>query len=155
DLREHFRAEILGDGRGQRAAFLHLEPGQTLRAEILHYEVRQLVDRLARVTRGGALSVDAAHASAGLNRGAEYAELALPGQVGQIDQFHAKSQVGRVVAEPLHRFVVSHPRQRQLNRFAQRFLGDAGDQAVDQRDDVFAFDERHLQVELRELWLPV
>ncbi len=86
---------------------------------------------------------------------AEDAELGLAGQVGDVDQFHAETQVGRVVAEPLHRLVVGHPRQRQLELQAQDLLRQPGHQAVDHADDVGRGDERHFQVQLRELRLPV
>ena len=76
-------------------------------------------------------------------------------QVGDVDQLHAEPQVGRVVPKPLHRLVVRHARQRQLDVLAQDLLGQSRHQPVDQADDVVAVDERHFQVELRELGLAV
>ena len=86
---------------------------------------------------------------------AEHAELGLAGQVGDVDQLHAEAQVGGVVPEPLHRLVVGHPRQRQLQFQAEDLLGQPGHQAVDHADDVLGVDERHFHVQLRELRLPV
>ncbi len=59
------------------------------------------------------------------------------------------------MAEPLHRLVVGHPRQRQRQLQAQNLAGQPGHQAVDHADDVLGVDERHFQVQLRELGLPV
>ena len=59
------------------------------------------------------------------------------------------------MAEPLHRLVVAHPRQRQRHVQPQNLLGQPRHQAVDHADDVLGVDERHFQVQLRELRLPI
>ena len=155
DLGQKLRAEVLGDRRGQRAALLDLEPGQPLGAEVLHDERRELVDVFARIAAGRSLDVHAADPIAALGHLAEDAELGLAGQIGDVDQFQAETQVGGVVAKPLHRLVVGHPRQRQLELQAEDLLRQPGHQPVDHADDVLRGDERHFQVQLRELRLPV
>ena len=112
DFGQQVSAEVLGDRRGQLAALLDLEPGQPLGAEILDDEGGQFVDALARIAAGRALGVDAANPrrpTAAVSWKTRNSDS--PGQVGHVDQFHAETQIGGVVAETLHRLVVGHSRQ--------------------------------------------
>ena len=86
---------------------------------------------------------------------AEDAELGLAGKIRDVNQFQAEAQIGGVVAKPFHRLVVGHPRQRQLELHAEDFLRQPGHQPIDHADDVLRGDERHFQVQLRELRLPI
>ena len=146
--------EVLGDRRPELAVRLDAEPGQPLGLELLD-ELGQLVDQLAAVERGPAGGVDAADLLARVGRLAEDAEIDGRRDVGAVDQLAAEAQVGRVVAEPLHRLVPGHPRQRQLQVQAEELLRQPLHQAVDHADHVVVRDERHFQVELRELRLAV
>ncbi len=155
DLAQQLGREILGDRRGQCAALFDLEPGQPFGAKILDHHFGQLVDIFARIIGGGPLGVDAAHAAPFVGRCPEHAKFAGRGQIGEIDQLHVETQIGRVVAIVLHRLVVGHSGQRQLKFQPQQLPGQPGHQTVDHADDVLGVDEAHLHVELRELGLAI
>jgi hypothetical protein len=67
----------------------------------------------------------------------------------------AVAQVGGVVAEPLHRLVPGEPRQRQRHVEPEDLAGGPLHEPLDHAHHVVGLDERHLDVELGELGLPV
>jgi hypothetical protein len=75
--------------------------------------------------------------------------------LGEVHQFHAEARVGLVDAVAVQRFLEANALERRGHVHVQRGFPDALEQAFDQRVDVLAFDERHLDVDLRELRLPV
>src|SRR5690606_28420983 len=85
----------------------------------------------------------------------EHAKVAPRGQVGAVDNLHAESQVGGVVAEAAHRLVVGHARQGGGNLEVEDFLGQPFYYAVDHVDHVVVVDEAHLEVDLSELRLAI
>ena len=63
--------------------------------------------------------------------------------------------VGLVDPEPVHRLPVTHPRDGGPDLFAENVAEDAGHEPFHHPEDVLPVDERHLDVDLRELGLPV
>ena len=101
--------------------------------------------RLARATR---------HDDRADVLGLEDAEGGVLEELLALDEFDPEAQVGLVATVTTHRLGVGHPRDRRLDLVAdeppqrcQHFLGE--------QDDVVLGDERHLDVELSELGLPV
>ena len=75
--------------------------------------------------------------------------------IGQVFQLHPVAEVGPVVAEPLHRVGVVDPGQGEGQGLPGELPGEFDDQVFHRPDDVFVFDEGHLDVELSELGLAV
>ena len=147
--------EVFGNGRVELAPFFHAEPGQPFGSEVLLDEQGQLVDPLAGIVPGALGDADPAHAPARFHRLAKHPELALGGQVADVVNLQPVTQIGSVVAVAAHRLVVSDARQRQRHFQVQQLSGQASHQRVDDRQHVVHLHERHLQVQLGELRLPV
>ena len=114
----------------------------------------QLVELLARERRA------ARAASARTTPPASAAPLKTPNSeprtsVGDVGDLHAEAQVGLVGSVPQHRLVPGDLRERPRQLDALHLLPDLAVQALDQVEDLVALDERHLDVELRELELAV
>ena len=78
-------------------------------------------------------------------------ELAAAQQLADVVHLQAVAGVGLVAAEAQHRLVVGHPRPRRRRHLEVGRLEDRGHHGLGHADDVLLVDERHLDVELREL----
>ena len=76
-------------------------------------------------------------------------------QVRAVDDRHGEPQVGLVGPVAVHRFGVGHPGKRGRDRDPEGVPHHRGDHRLGGPDDVLDADERHLDVDLRELRLPV
>jgi hypothetical protein len=99
--------------------------------------------------------VDPADRAAGAERAGEDLELAARDGVAEVLDLQAEARVGAVAPEARHRLVESHPRPRRRRRREAGLLEHARQHALDHTDHVVLVDERHLEVELRELGLAV
>ncbi len=91
----------------------------------------------------------------GARKHLQSAAFVLLDQFGQVGVLETKAPVGLVVAEAAFGFFVGHAFERNFQFKAQAFLPNGLEQAFDHREDVVLFDEGHLDVDLRELGLPV
>ena len=107
------------------------------------------------VAHGEALGVERLHHAAVGDGAAEDLELAGAEFLGEIRQFHAEARVRLVNAEAVQRLLERQALERRRDVHVQRGFPDAFQQAFDQRVNVLALDERHLDVNLRELRLAV
>ena len=93
---------------------------------------------------------------AGVDRAGEHPELGAAQVVGELDQLDAVAQVGLVGAVAVHRVVPGDPRDRRGDRRSRPARPTAPPTISSPSvDDVVLGDERHLDVELGELGLPV
>ena len=113
----------------------------------------QLVELLARhLARAG---VDRPHDAAAAEHGGEDLELRRAQVLGDVGDLQAEARVGPVGAEAQHRLVVAHARVRRRLDVEPADREDLRHEALVDVDDVVLLDERHLEVELRELGLAV
>ena len=75
--------------------------------------------------------------------------------LGQLGQLQPEPQVRLVRPVPVHRVAPGDPRHRSRHLVAGELPPQRGDDLLRQRDDVVLVDERHLDVQLGELRLPV
>src|SRR5712691_7391228 len=68
---------------------------------------------------------------------------------------HLETQVRLIGTIAPHRFLVLHPREWNLELDPRRLATHITDHPLDQRYDLLPIDKGHLQIDLRELWLPV
>ena len=94
------------------------------------------------------------HAALG-HRAAEDLEFARGEVVGHIDQFHVEARVRLVDAPAVHHVLKRDARERRGDVDVERRFPDAREQSLDEGVNIFAIDERHLDVDLRELRLAV
>ena len=132
---------------------LHLDVSQAFRAEALGVFGHRLDLALRRA--GQALGVERLHHAAGGDRAAEHLELAGAKFLREIHQFHAEARVRLVNAAAIQRFLEGNALERRRHVQVQRRFPDALQQPFDQRVNVLALDERHFDVNLRELQLAV
>ena len=156
-------SRLLRDRLGQwalrpLAVLAHLRPRQAARSHALG-DLFQLVDLRAGEVRAGRhfQGLDDLTGRDGGERlpHGHPAAPVLRHEPGQVDVLHAKAQVGLVVAVLAHRLLVRHARKRLGDRNAQDLAPERGDQLLHRGEDVVLGDERHLQVDLGELRLPI
>ena len=155
DLRADLRDQrlLLGVAEMLRHRRSHALRGDAHRHESLRAaalgELGHRVDSLSRNVRL-ALDRDRLHRAAGVERLAEGHELRAAEDCGNIAQLQAEAQVRAVAAVPLDRVVVF---QAEPGLFPERFSAEALERAgvriLAELHHVLAFDERHLDVELR------
>src|SRR6185503_17361183 len=97
---------------------------------------------------------DAAHASTGRDRLFRDRELGRTEDLRRVHDLQAVARIRAIAAIPLHRLAVRHARERRLDGLA-RGAPDRADHPLGERRDVFARDERALDVDLREFRLAV
>src|SRR5207253_10167698 len=68
---------------------------------------------------------------------------------------HAKARVGLIDAEAINRLLVGEPPEGRREVDVQRGFPNSPQQALDQVVNVFALDERHLDIDLGELELAI
>ena len=85
----------------------------------------------------------------------EDAELGAARDLGRVLDLHPEAEVGLVGAVAQHRVGVGEMRERPLRRLDAGGLERADDARLHHVEHVVALDERHLEVELAELELPV
>ena len=131
------------------------EVDEALRAVALG-EIGQLVELLARVV-ADARRHDAEDGPAGRDRLGEDAEVDLADRIGQVGELHAEADVGLVGSVSVHGLREGQPREGlvQQRPIGKHLLRDAGDDALDGRDDVLLGHEAHLDVDLGVLRLAV
>jgi hypothetical protein len=142
------RLDELGDA-GVETGADDLRDGQSLRAEPLR-PLRERVGFLTRHLRTAGDDDRLHH-----RRVLEHAEFGRVGEIGDVVQLHAKAQVGPIRSVLVDGLVVLHVRDRVGDVDAEDLLPDAAEELLHDGDDVLAIDEAHLDVELRELSLPI
>ena len=142
--------EELGD-RGAPAVPLAKCPDEALGAELLGV-VDQAVELGPR--KLPLPEVDAPDRATGLDHAAEGLELRATQDLCQIGDLVAVAGIGLVRAETGDRFVVAHPRERDLD-LDPHLAEQVDHQLLVQLDHVLARDEAHLYVELGEVGLAV
>ena len=147
------RLEEFFDGAGE-FLLLHLDPGATLAAIALD-EFSEVVEVLARHLASAAFDIDTAHLAARVDGAAKNLERRRLGNVADIHDFQAETQVGLVAAIFEHGIRITQTRQRQRDGHAGAFLENIREQILNDAEDVVDLDERHFHVELGELRLPV
>ena len=125
------------------------EPGG---AELLRL-VDQVVEVLARIARA-VRHDEPAHFAARLDRVAEDREGRFGERRRQVLQLHAGAQVGLVGSEARDRVGIRHPRKRR-RRLASDKRHETAHQRLEDREDQILGRERDLEVDLRELRLPI
>jgi hypothetical protein len=93
-------------------------------------------------------------AVAGDRRG-EHLEAGGLEQCPKVHELHREARVGLVDAVAVHGVLVGEARERRGQVVVEHVLPDLLQHALEQRVDVLAVDERHLDVDLRELHLAV
>jgi hypothetical protein len=140
------------DGGLPLAAF-DLDEGQALGAKALRVFGHGI--HLALRDAGQALGIDGFHDALVGHRAAEDLELAAPELLREIHQFHAEAGIRLVDAVAVNGFLKGKPLEGCGHVNVERSLPDSLQQAFDQVVDVLALDERHLDVDLAKLKLPV
>ena len=146
-LREEFH-----DRRFPLAAF-DFDEGESLRTE----RFRDFLERLELTLReiGEPLGIDRFdRATAGRRRGKHLEPGGLE-QLGEVHELHAEAHIGFIHPEAVHRIVERHAHEWRRDVLTQHVLPEFLQHALEQRVDVFARDERGLDVHLRELHLPI
>ncbi len=133
--------------------FLDLDVGKTFRAKTLGVFGHRLDLALRRA--GHAFRVHGFHHAAVGNRAAEHLEGARLEFLGEIHEFHAKTSVGLVNAVAVQRFLEADALERRGHVRVECSFPDALEQTFDERVNVFAFNEAHFDVQLRELGLTI
>ncbi len=140
--------QVLGDRAAERAVLEERHVGQAARAALLG-ELLPGVEDLARLGR------PARHDDGADVRRLEDAERRLGEVRREVDELDAEADVGAVDAEPAHRLVVGHARERRRDLEAEDVAPDAGHDGLGQLVEVLLVGEAHLDVELGELRLAV
>ena len=133
---------------------LDLQPDKPLRPA-LHRHGGEFVEVFAGKLRRRPRNADAPHPAPALDGTAKHPEITLAGDGREIDDLQTVPQVGGVVAEPLHAFIPREPRQRERNVEPEDLPAGPLHERLDHAHHVVGLDERHLDVELRELGLAV
>ena len=115
----------------------------------------QLVDLLARECSRRIFSADCTHASARLNRAVKDRKAAAADYIGYVRNLKAVPRVGLVRAKARHALFKCHARQGQRNFNTLDLPHKALDVTLDHLQNIARIDKRHLEVNLRELRLPV
>ncbi len=139
--------DVLGDRTAELAGLVDHDVREALGAALLG-------PLLPGVERTARLRAATGHDDGTDVRRLEHAEGRVGEEVGDLGDLEAEAQVGLVRAVPGHRVGVRDARERRAHVDALE-LPDLGDQRLAQLDDVVLVDEAHLDVELRELGLPV
>ncbi len=170
-------ARVVGHRLGKRRlrpgpTLAHLRAREPFGAHAFH-EVLELVALGAREVRDGRddhrlddlrrqiAAVDAALELLGdLLKEGDAAAVVLDEQIGEVDVLHVETNVGLVVTVVSHRLGVGHlgelARRVELAQIdAESFFPDRKHEPFDEAKDVVLVDERHLDVDLRELGLAV
>jgi len=79
----------------------------------------------------------------------------LANRLGEIEERHVEAQVGLVGTVAPHGLGVGEPEERELQRDPQGIPPERGHETLDHVLDVGLGHERHLEIDLRELRLPV
>ena len=159
DAQPFLQARLLRFGkelhnRGLPAAvFLHPDEGKSAQAGVLGQRGPLVNHPGGHAGQPG--RVDRLHHAAGGEHVTEDLELGGGEKVGEIGQQHAEPRIGLVRAVAIGRLLIGHARQGQRGPRPAGRHDHLGDQAVDERVDVVGRDERHLEVDLGELGLPV
>ena len=140
--------------RRRRAPALALAegPDQALRAELLG-PPDQPVERGARQVAPA--DVERLHDAPAVDRGPEDLELGLPQVIRDVDELELEADVRPIGAVPRKRLGVRDPGNRQLDRRPADGLEHVRQHPLVDVDHVLQPHERHLEVELREVELPV
>ena len=128
------------------------DPGHALRA-VGGSHVGELLD-VAAAPVASALGVDALDDAAALDGTGEDLEVAALHGLGDVDELHAEAHVRAVAAEAVHGLFPLHALQREFVLDADG-LEDLFHDVFHHVDDLVAFDEAHLDVDLGELGLAV
>jgi hypothetical protein len=168
----------MGSARGEEHAVARLSPDsgskpRTFRiGDVLPHRPRDLAvgadQRVGQPAGAAGLGpvLPAVELAAGLGRAAwhhhrahvrrlEHPERGAREVGGQVGQLKVEAQVRLVRSEPGHRVGVGHPRQRGRDLVADDLPPQRPDDGLAHRDHVVAGHERHLEVDLGELRLPV
>ncbi len=155
---DHARALLVGeelrDRRLPRAVGHDPHPRQAARAELLARKGLEAVD-LAAAEGVGVVDRQALHDAAFVDRAAEGPEAARGEDVRELDQLELDAGVGLVAAVARHRLRVRQAREGPRQAHADHVLPRAGGELLERGEHVVDADERHLEVELRELELAV
>ena len=152
---ERVREEFLDASRHLLA--LGLEEREPLRLEggrNLGQFAAGLQGRVRELVRGS-LRIDGADDAAGRDRLLQEGCVALVGEVGHVHDLVAEAQVRLVRAVLRHRVRILQAWERRRDRDAQALLEHLDREALHEAEHVVLFDERHLDVELGELGLPI
>jgi len=95
------------------------------------------------------------HHPSARHRGLKDLEGGISEGFGEVGQLQPVTAIGLVGAVTVHGVGESDPGERRLHLHAPHLLPNAFDQPFDNRIDVLPGDERHFQVDLGELRLPV
>ncbi len=132
-----------------------LDVGEPFRAALGLHPLLPFLELLLAEQRRRALRVDRLDGAAARRDGREHLELRRGENVREFDEFEAEARVGLVGAEAGHRLRIRHARERHRDVHAARFLENAAQQSLDERLDFLLGDEGSLDVDLRELRLPI
>ena len=146
--------EELHDRRLPAAFCVHADPGQPPPPELLLDEGLEPVDFAARQLRR-VVDREALDDAAGRYRLLEGTEPALAEDLGQIEELELDARIGPIDAETRHRLGVREARERALELDAEHVPPGARGHLFQHLDHFLDADERHLQVDLGELELPV
>ena len=144
--------EELGDGALDLASSRERDPRQTLGAGVDRGLVEPVDAAAAPVAC--ALGVDRLDGPAARQRACEDLELACREHLAHVDELEPEADVGTVAAVALHGLVPRDARKRRLELVAG-LVHDLAHDVFHHREHVFDADERHLDVDLRELRLAV
>ena len=135
----------------QRAVFVVFDIYEAFGAYLLRLdEIRELVELLAGVCRTAF-----AYYASDIRRIVKHLELAGGEDLFQFLKLHAETQVGLVRAVFSHGFVPCHLPQLPGQLNAAHLFEEMPRHVLEEFDDVFLIDKRHLAVYLRELRLAV
>src|SRR5262249_25465582 len=130
-----------------------LHPYEALGAPALG--LRDEVVGLLPAEPAGARNAERLHRVSAANHLGEGLELTAAEQIADVLELEAETQIGLVGAEAIHGLGVGEPGERRWQRHVVHRPQHLGDQALHQRQEIVAVQERRLDVDLGELGLPV
>ena len=143
----------LGDRRTHLTRLVEQQVRESLAAPLLG-ELGELVEVLAAEARAPGAG-QRTHAATALDGTLEDAEARVAHELGDVADLEAVAKVGLVAAEAQDRLAVRHLREGPRQIDVEDLLPDAAVQVLGEIEDLVALDERHLEVELRELELAI
>ena len=102
-----------------------------------------------------ALCADCAHIAAVFNGSVKDAEAASPDNLGQINNFHAETEVRLVGSETVHGFLPGHALNRKLYVHIETFFKKVCQQPLVDIHDIFRVHKGKLHIDLGKLRLAV